>query len=259
LPVLSRLDHSVTPPRIAVSGVMRRWQDADRAAVNAAYLQSVVTAGGVPLILSQIVGSEYAARSLVGCDGLVLTGGEDVDPGHYGARASEALGTVDGARDAFELALFHAARERGLPVLGICRGIQLINVAMGGTLWQDLPTERPGPVDHDPGGARDARTHAVELTHGSRVARALGTTTLTPNSFHHQGVRDLAPGLVASGWAADGLVEAVETGEDDGWLIAVQWHPEEMHAHSGAPERGLFAALVGAASASERIPARSRR
>ncbi len=251
----------MTPPRIGVSGVVRRWQDADRAAVNTAYLHSIVRAGGVPLVLSQIMGADHAARALAVCDGLILTGGEDVDPARYGVRPSRPLGSVDPARDAFEFALFEAGRARRLPVLGICRGIQVINVAMGGTLWQDLPTERPGPVNHDPGGARDARTHAVRLAPGSRVADALGVTELSPNSFHHQGIRDLAPGLVASGWSADGLIEAVETEDDAGWLLAVQWHPEEMHADATAPERGLFAALVeaGAASASERTSARSSR
>ena len=250
----------MTPPRIGVSGVVRRWQDADRAAVNAAYLHSVVQAGGVPLVLSQVMGADHAGRALEVCDALVLTGGEDVDPARYSERPSRTLDAVDRSRDAFEIALFHTARERGMPVLGICRGIQVINVAMGGTLWQDLPSERPGSVSHDPGGARDARTHPVHLTPGSRVADALGTAALMPNSFHHQGIRDLAPGLVASGWAADGLIEAVETEGDDGWLLAVQWHPEEMHADAEAPERGLFAALVAAAvSASGRTPARSPR
>jgi putative glutamine amidotransferase len=164
---------------------------------------------------------------------------------------------VDAARDGFELALLRAARERGLPVLGICRGIQLINVALGGTLWQDLPTERPGSVDHNPASPRDARVHAVTLAAGSRVARALGTTALTSNSFHHQGIRELAPGLVATGWTADELIEAAETGDGDGWLLAVQWHPEEMYADRAAPERGLFAALVSAATAPERTLARS--
>jgi putative glutamine amidotransferase len=249
----------VTPPRIAVSGVVRHWQDADRASVNAAYVHAVVNAGGVPLILSQLLGPGHVPRALDGCDGLLLSGGEDVDPARYGARPSRALGPVDGARDAFELALFQVARERSLPVLGICRGIQLINVAMGGTLWQDLPSERPGPVNHDPGGRRDGRSHAVRLAPGSRAARAVGAATLVPNSFHHQGIRDLAPGLIASGWADDGLVEAVETPDDDSWLLAVQWHPEEMHADAGAPERGLFAALVAEASVPGRTPARSLR
>jgi len=235
----------VTPlPRIGVSGVLRDWHDARRAGVNAAYVRAVAQGGGVPLILSQLMGDSNAARALDGCEGLVLTGGEDIDPSHYGAEASAALGSVDAVRDRFELALFAAARSAGLPILGICRGIQLINVALGGTLYQDLPSERPGPVDHNPDAARSARTHHVCLARGSRAAHALGVDRLVPNSFHHQAIRDLTPVLVASGWSDDGVIEAVESRADDGWLLAVQWHPEEMHADLLAPERGLFKALV---------------
>ena len=235
----------MTPlPRIAVSGVLRHWQDARRAGVNAAYVSAVAQAGGIPLILSQLMGDGRTARALEGCQGLLLTGGEDVDPIHYGAEPSAALGSVDGERDRFELALFAAARAARLPILGICRGIQLVNVALGGTLYQDLPSERPGPVDHNPDAARDARTHHVCLAPGSRAADALGVDRLVPNSFHHQAIRDLAPGLVASGWSDDGVIEAVESRADDGWVLAVQWHPEEMHADRIAPEGGLFKALV---------------
>jgi putative glutamine amidotransferase len=231
-------------PRIAVSGVLRDWHDARRAGVNAAYVSAVARAGGVPLILSQLMGEDRAARALEGCEGLLLSGGEDVDPSHYGAEPAAGLGSVDAERDRFELALFAAARAAGLPILGICRGIQLINIALGGTLFQDLPSERPGPIDHNPATARDARTHHVCLAPGSRAAQALGVDRLVPNSFHHQAVKDLAPSLIASGWSDDGLIEAVETRADEGWLLAVQWHPEEMHADLLAPEGGLFRALV---------------
>jgi putative glutamine amidotransferase len=130
----------------------------------------------------------------------------------------------------------------------VCRGIQLVNVALGGTLIQDLPAERPSLVAHDPGSARDARTHAVRLEDGSRAAQALGTTVLTVNSFHHQAVDRLAGGLVATGWSEDGLIEAAESSAEAPWLLAVQWHPEEMHADVKAPERGLFRALVQASA-----------
>jgi putative glutamine amidotransferase len=218
--------------------------------VNAAYVTAVADAGGVPLILSQLMGPSHGARALEACDGLILTGGEDVDPAHYGEPPSPALGAVDAERDRFELALFHAARARRMPVLGICRGIQLINVAMGGTLWQDLPSERPGTVDHNPNSDRSARTHHVRLTPGSRAACALDVDALVPNSFHHQAVKRLAPGLIATGWTDDGVIEAVETPSGDSWLLAVQWHPEEMHADVSAPERGLFSALVAEAMGS---------
>jgi putative glutamine amidotransferase len=234
----------VSLPRIGVSGVVRSWDGADRTGVNAAYVRAVLAAGGVPLVLSPIIGASLVGRALEGVDGLILTGGEDMDPSWYGADPSPLLSPPSRERDLFELALFAIARQRELPILGICRGIQLINVGMGGTLFQDLPTERPGRVDHRPEVARDARSHRVRLQSGSRAAEALGSAAVTVNSSHHQAIRDLAPGLVATGWTDDDLIEAAETPGDTPWLLAVQWHPEEMHADIRAPEQGLFAALV---------------
>jgi putative glutamine amidotransferase len=238
---------SLLPPsgaRVAVSGVVRQWDGNERTGINSAYVRSLVLAGGIPILLSPLMGAARAAAALEGCDALLLTGGEDVDPAWYGEAPSANIGSVDRERDLFELALFAAARQRELPILGICRGIQLINVAMGGTLWQDLPSERQCLIDHDGPGARDARSHRVDLAADSRVAGALGAERLTVNSMHHQAIKDLALQLTAVGWAEDGLIEAVETGPDAPWLMAVQWHPEEMYADETAPERGLFAALV---------------
>lgn len=234
----------MSQPRIGVSGVVRSWDGADRTGVNAAYVRAILAAGGVPLILSPLLGASLAGRSLEALDGLVLTGGEDMDPSWYGADPSPLLSPPSRERDSFELALFAGARQRELPILGICRGIQLINVAMGGTLFQDLPTERPGRVEHRPEGARDARSHRVRLQSGTRAAEAIAGTTVVVNSSHHQAIKDLAPGLIATGWTDDDLIEAVETSPGQPWLLAVQWHPEEMHADARAPERGLFAALV---------------
>ena len=237
-------------PRIGISGVVRQWDGADRTGVNAAYVRALLAAGGVPLILSPLMGPSLAARALDGVDGLILTGGEDVDPAWYGAHPSARLSPPSRERDLFELALFAAARQRELPILGICRGIQLINVALGGNLYQDIPSERPGAVEHRPESPRDARTHRIRLEPDSRAAQALGGTGFTVNSSHHQAIRDLAPGLLATGWTEDGLIEAAETPDDAPWLLAVQWHPEEMHADARAPERGLFAALVQEAGSS---------
>jgi putative glutamine amidotransferase len=242
-----------------VSGVLRSWDGNDRTGVNAAYVRSVLAAGGVPVILSPLLGPSFAARALDGVDGLLLSGGEDIHPAWYGAEPSPHLYPPSRERDLFELAVFAAARQRELPILGICRGIQLVNVALGGTLIQDLPSERPGSVSHDPGSARDARTHAVRLQEGSRAAQALGAAELTVNSFHHQAVDRLANGLVATGWSEDGLIEAAESPADSPWLLAVQWHPEEMHAEAKAPERGLFRALVAAAGTAAEVVSGSRK
>ena len=182
-----------------------------------------------------------------------------MDPAWYQAEPHPKANPPSRERDLFELALFAAARQRELPILGICRGIQVVNVALGGTLWQDLPSERPGEVDHNPEAARSERTHLVRLEPGSLAASALGGTEIRVNSFHHQAIRDLAPKLVATGWTDDGLIEAVESAPGQPWLLAVQWHPEEMHAEVRSPDRGLFRALVEragspAASVDSEIP-----
>ncbi|HET7468142.1 MAG TPA: gamma-glutamyl-gamma-aminobutyrate hydrolase family protein [Gemmatimonadales bacterium] len=241
----------MSAPRIGVSGVVRQWDGNERTGVNAAYVRSVLAAGGVPVILSPVLGPSYAARAMDGLDGLLLSGGEDIHPALYGAELSPHCYPPSRERDLFELALFAAARQRELPVLGICRGIQLVNVGMGGTLYQHLPTERPSEIAHDAGSARDARTHGVRLAAGSRAAQALGATELRVNSFHHQAVDRLAPGLVATGWSDDGVIEAAEGPGDGPWLLTVQWHPEEMHAEVKAPERGLFRALVEASACAD--------
>jgi len=242
----------VSLARIAVSGVVRTWDGADRTGVNTAYVRALLAAGGVPLILSPLMGASLAGSALDGCDGLLLTGGEDIHPSWYGADPSPLLSSPSRERDLFELALFAVARQRELPILGVCRGIQLINVALGGTLFQDLPSERPGTVDHSPLGARDDRSHTVRIQPGSRTAAALETTSVTVNSVHHQAIKDLAPGLIASGWTNDGLIEAAESGPGASWILAVQWHPEEMHADRLAPEHGLFSALVNEAGLARR-------
>jgi putative glutamine amidotransferase len=239
----------VSAPRIALGGVVRQWDNAERTGLNSAYLRSLLAVGGVPVMLSPLMGPAYAARALDGVDALVLTGGEDMDPAWYQAEPHPKANPPSRERDLFELALFAAARQRELPILGICRGIQVVNVALGGTLWQDLPSERPGPVDHNPEAARSQRTHRVRLQPGSVAASALGGTEVNVNSFHHQAVRELAPKLVATGWSEDGLIEAVEAAPGQPWLLAVQWHPEEMHAEVRNPDRGLFRALVERAGA----------
>jgi putative glutamine amidotransferase len=242
-----------------LSGVVRSWDGADRTGVNAAYVQALLAAGGVPLILSPLMGPSLATGALDGIDGLILTGGEDVDPAWYGEEPSLLLSPPSRDRDIFELALFAVARQRGLPILGICRGIQLINVGMGGTLFQDLPTERPGAVDHRPNGPRNLRSHRVILEPGTRAAEALGGLSIQANSSHHQAIKDLAPGLIATGWSEDKLIEAAETAADDTWLLAVQWHPEEMHRDRDAPELGLFTALVREAGTARNMLVGERR
>ncbi len=219
-------------PVVAVTAPRRRVDGRERVALNTAYVLALDTARLVPLAVPTMLAPERAVAALDAVRGLVLTGGEDVDPARYGATPHPKLEPTDPARDAAELALIAAARQRRLPILAICRGIQILNVALGGTLYQDLDSERPGPIVHSGG---DERRHAIRVEPDSLLARTLGTEQATVNSRHHQAIRDLAPGLRAVGWADDGLIEAVEPADRGApWMLAVQWHPEDLN------ERALF-------------------
>jgi putative glutamine amidotransferase len=218
-------------PAVAVTAPRRQVDGRERVTLNTAYVRALDRAGLVPLALPTLLAPDRAVAALDGVRGLVLTGGEDVEPARYGATAHPKLEDIDPARDAAELALISAARARRLPILAICRGIQILNVALGGTLYQDLGSERPGPVTHTGDGSR----HAVRVEPGSLLERTLGTRAATVNSRHHQAIRDLAPGLRAVAWAEDGLIEAVEPADAAAaWTLAVQWHPEDL------TERALF-------------------
>jgi putative glutamine amidotransferase len=217
---------------------------AERSTINTAYLRSVTRAGGIPLLLAPVIPPRHAAALVQGLDGLLLTGGEDVDPACYHQEPIPELERVDPERDAFELALFRAAWNAQVPTLAICRGQQLVNVALGGTLWQDLPSQVGRDITHSHPGNRTDRSHSVAVHAGSRLARALQTEHLEVNSFHHQAIRDLAPPLRASGLASDGIIEGVETDDASPWVLGVQWHPEEFYREEVAPDAGLFEALV---------------
>ena len=231
-----------TAGNVAVSAP-RRTDTIERVALNAAYVRALAGVGLIPLIVPPMLDPARAAEALDVVRGLVLTGGEDVDPARYGAQPHPQLEKLDVARDAVELALLAGARERGLPVLAICRGIQLLNVGLGGTLFQDLPSERPGPVPHEDNQAR----HALRVDPDSLLGRTLGRAAALPvNSRHHQAIRDLAPGLRVSATAEDGVIEAVEP-EDPAapWMLGVQWHPEDLN--EAALFRGFAAAVTAAA------------
>jgi putative glutamine amidotransferase len=236
---------ALRPPLVAVTASTRLEDGVARVRLNRAYLRALDEAGLVPLVVPPLAAA-HAAAVLDAVSGLVLTGGEDVDPAQYGARPHAALGPVHGERDAWELALVGAARDRGTPTLAICRGIQLLNVALGGTLVQDLPSDRPSEVAHDPPGRpRGDRTHDVAVVAGSALAAALGSTRLAVNSTHHQAVDRAAEGLRVVARAPDGVVEGMESDPGAPWpVLAVQWHPEELVADAADWDRRLFAAYA---------------
>jgi putative glutamine amidotransferase len=240
----------VTPvPAVAVTATTEIIREVPRTRANVSYTDAARTAGLRPYILP-VLGPEDADAMLEGMAGLILTGGEDVDPAHYGSARHPALGEVHARRDAFELALVRSARARRLPTLAICRGVQVANVALGGTLVQDLPSERPSAVAHDGSWGRSDRVHPLSVAAGSRLATALGATDATINSLHHQAIGRIADGLVAVGRAPDGVIEGVEWTGDDWWMAGVQWHPEELTATDEGWDRALFAAFADAVHAS---------
>jgi putative glutamine amidotransferase len=223
---------------------LERWE-----AIRDNYTGAILAAGGLPLILP-IPGDEpgLIAGYLDVVDGLLFTGGEDVAPAYYGEAADARCQEPDRERDLFEIHLARAALEQETPVLGICRGLQLLNVAAGGTLYQDVAC-RPGTLAHHSAKTENRQNliHHVRIHPGTRLHAIMGVTESQVTSTHHQFVKDLAPRLQATAEAAeDGIVEAIER-SDHPFLVAVQWHPERMYRKH--PEHlALFQALVSAAS-----------
>jgi len=210
------------------------------------YVEGVVRAGGIPVVLPAIAETaEEVARRI---DGLLLCGGSDLDPGYYGEEPIPELGVTLPERDAFEMALLDHALRRGTPVFGICRGLQLLNVALGGTLYQDLSSQLGnGSIAHRQQMPKWQWTHEVEVDGGSNVAKIMGSTELRVNSYHHQGIKDLAKPLLVAARASDGVIEAVESPSlSEHWLVGVQWHAEAMR-DVGSEHRNLFEAHVAAA------------
>ena len=211
--------------------------------IAAAYCRAVAAAGGSPILIPGLGDADAAAAVLPHLAGILFTGGVDIHPRRYGQEVHPGCELVDEERDATELALAELAKEAAIPVLGICRGIQLINVAWGGTLVQDLSMQRPGSEDHRASTPEPPRTvHTLAIDRGARLAAALGTDHIPANSMHNQAVDALAPGFAVSARAEDGTIEAIErTGPH--FVVAVQCHPEHLYQNDGR-WLGFFAALV---------------
>jgi putative glutamine amidotransferase len=203
------------------------------------YVSAVERAGAVPLLIPPV--PAHAQRYLELVDGIVLAGGGDIDPSHYRGDTHETLYNIDASRDGLELELARRIVERRQPTLAICRGMQVLNVALGGTLIEHLPAVVGEHVLHRKP-PREPTPHAVKVKAGSKLAAVAGATEFAPMSWHHQAVRALAPGLEAVATAPDGTIEAVELAAHP-WLIAVQWHPE-LTAHQDPVQQRLFDALV---------------
>ncbi|HWJ43856.1 MAG TPA: gamma-glutamyl-gamma-aminobutyrate hydrolase family protein [Gaiellaceae bacterium] len=214
------------------------------------YILTLTAAGAIPWLIP-LVDDDTLRGIYEGLDAVFLPGGADIDPATYGAEPHPLCDKTDRERDRVEVALARWALEDEKPVLGVCRGMQLINVAAGGSLYQDLADELPGALKHDyfpfrgQSYTRDYLAHEVRVAEGTRLAQIMGVGPLRVNSMHHQGVKALGHGLLPTAVAPDGLIEAIE-GDRDGYLVAVQWHPEVL-TDNDARTRAMFSDFVAAA------------
>jgi putative glutamine amidotransferase len=234
----------MTRPRIGLNCDLAVKDGVEIAKVNAAYVESVLSGGGLPVLLPPVP-AELVAEALAGVDGLVLTGGRDYDPALYGEPPHAKTELLDPRRTEFDAALASAAIAGGVPILGICGGAQLINIARGGTLVQHVPERFGGAITHQWAGGQEPY-HEVQIEPESALARIVGGGLLNVNSSHHQAIGRLGRGLRVVATASDGVVEAVE-GAGPEFLIGVQWHPERMRSRDD--QMALFRAVVAAAAA----------
>lgn len=235
-------------PVIGISGSEMRDSSGSfagyrRSYVNQDYVDAVIKNGGVPYIIPFNEDEEVIKAQMSHVQGLILSGGHDVDPHLYREEPLPKLGQTWPARDKFDLLLLKLAEEAGMPILGICRGFQLINVAHGGSLYQDISYRTGTTLKHDQVSTPSLPTHGMHAESGSHLAKVLGETDFLVNSFHHLLAKDIAPDLIASAKASDGVVEGLENAA--GNLLAVQWHPEMLHNNPAvAYQNNLFKFVV---------------
>lgn len=234
-------------PVIGLCSSYEKDEENDRIFLNKAYLDAIRFFGGMPLVIPAEAGEAEQAFLLGQCDGLVFTGGNDVTPSLYGEQVHNATVVIAPERDAGEPRLCRMAMERDLPILGICRGIQILNVCFGGTLYQDLPDQYATDVKHSMEKPYHRTCHDCILLPGSPLHRLLGVDTIPVNSHHHQAVKDVAPGFMVMGRCSDGIVEAMWR-PDARFFWAVQWHPERIWDMEESSAK-LFQAFIAACKA----------
>lgn len=190
------------------------------------YPQAVWAAGGTPILLPCAPTTENRAEIISMLDGLLVPGGADVDPALYGEEKADVCGATFKNEDEYDMALIKEAVKQGKPILATCRGLQIMNVLYGGTLYQDIPSQKPSDITHSMGENYKENYHHVTLEPDSHLARILGSSEVTANTSHHQAIKDMCEGFRVVGRAPDGIIEAIEN--EDGSIICVQWHPERM-------------------------------
>lgn len=212
-------------PRIGLT--MRLELETDRFYLGRDYSEAVEAAGGIPLHIGLIPEADYIAAALDGLDAILLPGSDtDVDPLRYGHEPHQFLGKVLSIKDETDSLVLKEIERRGMPLLAICFGMQILNVLRGGTLIQDIHSQMPGAIKHEQGAPRERPSHRVRLLPGSLLESLAGEAQALVNSHHHQAIEKVGNSLVATAWTSDGLVEALEDARPDRFALAVQWHPE---------------------------------
>ena len=233
-------------PRIGIP--MRIELSTDRFYLSRFYSEAVVAAGGAPVHISLIPQPEYVEAVVEGLDGILLPGSDsDVDPLRYGHQPHPQLGAVHPIKDETDLLVIAAAERKQLPIFAICFGMQVLNVSRGGTLIQDVGSQVPEAIKHEQGAPRDRPSHRVTLSEQTRLSSITGVDACVVNSHHHQAIETLGANLVATAWASDGIIEALEDPRPDRFAVAVQWHPELGWERDPISQR-LFEAFVTEAS-----------
>jgi len=218
----------IKKPVIGITSSSVKYAGHQSAMLPISYCDSVIKAGGIPVIIA-VSKEEMAAQWINACDGIILSGGEDMDPYTYHEEPHPKLKKTIVERDQFEIGLVLEARKQKLPILAICRGVHVLNVALGGTIMQDIESMVPNCIQHTQKATSKTPSHSVKINENSLLFSILGSHEARVNSFHHQAVDKVAPLIKTTGLANDGIVEAVEAiQKDGGWMLGVQWHPEEM-------------------------------
>lgn len=237
-------------PRIGIgSGAAKNEEHVFQISLSYSYLNSIREAGGVPIVLPPTQDDNDIETYLDAIDGLILPGGPDLPPSHYGRPSAPLVLEQMGPRRGYDVRLCQRALRRNLPILGVCLGCQVINVALGGTLIRDLLTQGPeSEIAHRHTIFPYYTRHEVSVEHGSRLHAIVGGTRIETNSAHHQAVEDLGRGVRVVARADDGVVEAIECEDSGRFLLGIQWHPEKIAEREDGPHRSLFAALVAEAA-----------
>lgn len=231
-------------PVIGLTTSYEKTENADRIFLNHSYLDTIRHFGGLPLVLPSEGDADELEYLISLCDGVLLTGGDDIDPARFGEKKWNDTVSVTPERDERELMVCRLADERQMPILGICRGIQLMNVYFGGTLYQDIPTQRPSLIDHRMAPPYHRCCHNCITIPGSPLRALVESDTIGVNSHHHQSVKDLAPGFEVMGHCEDGIIEAIwDPGKKFVW--GVQWHPERIWDVESASAK-IFQAFIHA-------------